>query len=150
MQFFPVFVYTEPRSAKLQPRPVPPACRGDHPTSRGSPDSDRGGQVAPLGLSSCPFPSFNPFAFKRLHNLLRNGRLQLLSFQALPDSFHCNGGVPPPKRMADASPCRQRPSNAENLPRALERKAVLPSLSAGAVGAAGAPRGGAGACGSAG
>jgi len=43
-----------------------------------------------------PLPSFNPFTYNNFRTLLHNGRLQLLSFQSLADSFHCNGGVYPP------------------------------------------------------
>jgi hypothetical protein len=66
MLFFPVFVYTEPRSAKLQPRPVPPAWRGDHPTRRGSADSDRGGQVALSRRVLSSIPVIQPLCFQTL------------------------------------------------------------------------------------
>jgi hypothetical protein len=45
--------------------------------------------------SSRLFKSFNPFTFNSFRTLLHNGRLQPLSFQSLPDSFHRNGGVYP-------------------------------------------------------
>jgi hypothetical protein len=62
----------------------------------------------------------------------------------------CHTLAPPrSRRRADASTCRQSPSNAENFSRALRRKEVPLSLSADGAGAAGARRGGAGACGSA-
>jgi hypothetical protein len=104
MLFLPVFVYTEPRSAKLQPDQFPLPAVATSRRGVGVPIPIGAGKSHSLVSPSRPFPSFNPFAFKRLRTLLRNGRSQLLSFQALPDSFYCNGGVPP--SQAECPPTR--------------------------------------------
>jgi len=49
-------------------------------------------------------PSFNSFIFNGFRTLLRNGAPQPPCFQTLPDSFHCNGGVYPP-RISSLSAC---------------------------------------------
>jgi hypothetical protein len=54
---------------------------------------------AAQGDCSSHLESRNSFTFNGFRTLLHNGRLQVLSLQSLPDSFHCNGGVYSPAAM---------------------------------------------------
>jgi hypothetical protein len=53
--------------------------------------------------SSIPLESFNFFTFNGFRTLLHNGRPQSFSLQSLPDSFYCNGGVPPLARASSTA-----------------------------------------------